>query len=279
MAHFPLQDARNAVCDPQVDGHLDALRPVIRKEYTFTLLGDYRTYPRPDPNERIPATEEDTDHILGYLEETRPRLNAVICLLKECEGQRGLDVGICYGLVDIVLRETYGVLIEGAELPLNIPAYCALALNRGIPITPWALGTPSPFEPESFDFVVFMEVLEHLKLPPGRTIHTLGTLIRPGGMLILTTPNLARYGNIAALIRGERILEPYREDLPESVDVTDYVGHIREYTVGEVVEYVEHADLVIEQLLMCNQWSPHERLHPNPLLNDIMIVCAGKPGR
>ena len=276
MAHFSLQVAQNAVCDPEVDCYLDRLRPLIRTEYTTTLGGDYRSYPPPNPNEQIPPTGKDIHHILGYLDTVRPRLNAVISLLKDCKGQRGLDVGICYGLIDIVLRERYGVRIEGAELPLNIPAYCSLALNRGIPITPWCLGTPPPFEPASFDFVVFMEVLEHLKLPPGRTIDTLASLIRPGGMLILTTPNFARYENIAALSRGESIVETYREDLPDDVDVTDYVMHIREYTISEVVEYVENTGLRIEKLLMCNQWSAHDRLLPNPLLNDIMIVCAKK---
>ena len=105
---------------------------------------------------------------------------------------------------------------------------------------------------------------------------TLASLIKPGGMLVLTTPNFARYENIVALIKGENIVEAYREDLPDSADVTDYVGHIREYTIAEIVEHIENAGLVIEQLLMCNQWAV---LLPNPLLNDIMIVCARKPDK
>lgn len=59
MTRFSLQLAQNAVRDPEVDYHLDALRPLIRTEYHFTLSGDYRSYPQPDPNERIRPTEED----------------------------------------------------------------------------------------------------------------------------------------------------------------------------------------------------------------------------
>ena len=276
MARFSLELARNVVRDPEVDRHLDALRPLIRSEYTFTTSGDYRAYPRANPSERIPPTEKEIEHILRYLDKVRPRLNAVIRLLKDRQGQRGLDVGICYGLIDIVLRERYDVLIEGAELPVNIPAYCALVLNRGIPVTPWQLGTPPPFRQDSFEFVVFMEVLEHLKLPPGRTIKTLASLIKPGGTIVLTTPNFARFENTAKLMRGENIVDQYREDLPGDIDVTDYVGHIREYTVGEIVAYIEDAGLTIEKLLMCNQWSAHDRPLPDPLSNDIMIVSARK---
>ena len=120
-----------------------------------------------------------------------------------------------------------------------------------------------------------MEVLEHLKLPPRRTISRISSLIEPGGRFLLTTPNIARQGNIEALKRGRNIVETYREDLPEGVDVTDYVAHIREYTISEVVEHVEHAGLIVQQVLTCNQWAPHDRLI-EPRLNDIMIIDARK---
>lgn len=279
MTNFQLQAVRNAVCDPEVDHGLDALRLVVRSDYTFTISGDYRSYPPPNPDERMKSTEKDIQNILSYLDQVWPRYNTVISLLKYRRGQRGLDVGTGYGLIDVVLRETYGVLIEGVELPINIPAYCAIPLNHGIPITPWRLGTPSPFDPESFDFVIFMDVLEHLKLPPGRTIVTLASLIKQGGALVLTAPNLARYENIAKLIGGKSILEAFREDLPDEADVTDHVGHIREYTIAEVIEYVENSGLVIEQLLTCNQWRAHDDLLSNPLLNDIIIVYATKTAK
>ena len=111
-------------------------------------------------------------------------------------------------------------------------------MNRGIRVTPWALDTPPPFETETFAFIVLMEVLEHLKLPPSRTISSVCSLIEPNGRFILTTPNIARQANIDALQRGQNVVESYREDLPYDVDVTDYVAHIREYTITEVVEHV-----------------------------------------
>ncbi len=271
---FHISEIKNAVLDPEVDRFMARLPSIIESEYTFTTRGDYRTYPRVDPEHQIPATEEHIGHIRRYLRSVRSRINVVISLLKEETG-RGLDVGICYGLIDVVLTNNYGVQIEGSELPFNINAYCAMLLNRGLPVTPWDLSSAPPFERETFNFVVLMEVLEHLKLPPRRTISTISSLIAPGGRLILTTPNIARQANIQALRHGRNIVETYREDLPDGVDVTDYVAHIREYTISEVVEHVEHAGLTIQQVLTCNQWAPHDRLN-EPCINDIMIVDARK---
>ena len=271
---FDLREAKNAVLDPEVDQFIEHLPLVIEREYTFTTHGDYRSYPRIDPEHRIPATEKHIGRVLGYLRQVRPRLNAVISLLKDERG-RGLDVGIGFGLIEVVLTDYFGVQIEGSELPFNIKSYCSIPLKRGIRVTPWDLNSVPPFQQGSFNFLVLMEVLEHLKLPPGRTISKISSLIEPGGRLILTTPNIARQANIEALQYGRNIVEAYREDLPEDLDVTDFVSHIREYTISEVVGHVENAGLTIEQVLTCNQWTAHDRLH-EPLLNDIIIVDARK---
>lgn len=271
---FDISETKNAVLDPEVDHFIEHMPLAIEREYAFTTHGDYRSYPRIDPEQRIPATEEHIGCVLRYLRQVRPRLNTVISLLKEERG-RGLDVGIGFGLIEVVLTDYFGVQIEGSELPSNINSYCAIPLNRGIRVTPWDLGSVPPFRRGTFNFLVLMEVLEHLKLPPGRTISRIASLIAPGGRLILTTPNIARQANIEALKYGRNIVEAYREDLQDNLDVTDYVSHIREYTISEVVEHVENAGLRIEQVLTCNQWAPHDGLH-EPLRNDIIIVDARK---
>src|SRR5208283_1276678 len=43
--------------------------------------------------------------------------------------------------------------------------------------------------PDEFDLIVFMEVLEHLVLPPDLVIGYLAARLRDGGILIVTTPN------------------------------------------------------------------------------------------
>lgn len=94
--------------------------------------------------------------------------------------------------------------------------------------------------------------------------------------MLLTTPNIARQSNIDRLERGENILEPFREDLPPDRDVTDFVSHIREYSVQEIVDLVEAVDLRIEDLAMCNLMDAP--LASDPLRNHYTFLLAQRAG-
>lgn len=271
MSSFPVSHARNAPFDAEIDRELMALAPCISEE-TFPALQDYRQFHPGEPDHEGRLGPEATRLSLHL---ARPRYNWIISKLRRRRGERGLDIGLCWGFADVVLHESYGIEMVGGEHPQNIPVYCRWVRSRGLRVEPWELGKmPCPFPPESFDFVIFSEVLEHLKLPPLRTLGEVLAPLKAGGTLILTTPNIARQSNIDALRRGDNILEPYREDVPDGTDVTDYVGHIREYTVAEVVDLVEAAGLRIEEMVMCN-WMD-EPLARNPLLNLYTCVLATK---
>jgi len=275
---YKLEYARNWIEDPQVKANLDELPAIIKTSYTHTIQGDPRAYPRPDTSRVMPVTDEDVEWVQKYLQQMMPRYNATISLLKCCQGQIGLDVGICYGLVDIVLREKYGVKVEGAEMPRNIPAYCSMMLNRNIPVTPWDITQEiPPFEPNAFDFLIFTEVLEHVKTDPFRLVSTLATLLKKKGIILISTPNIARLSNIEKLLRGENVIETWPRHLPIGVDITDYVHHVREYTPGEVVELIESAGLEVRDLWMCPQWTHFDLSLHHPLLNDIILIVAVKP--
>lgn len=58
----------------------------------------------------------------------------------------------------------------------------------------------APFAPASFDAIVMIEVLEHLG-EPGAYLDAVLGLLRPGGCLVLTTPN---YQGLSARLRGTR---------------------------------------------------------------------------
>src|SRR6266446_932341 len=60
-----------------------------------------------------------------------------------------------------------------------------------------------------FDIALFCEVLEHLPYDPAWALHNIARRLRPGGHLILTTPNPARLDNIVRLIeRHETFSDP-----------------------------------------------------------------------
>jgi SAM-dependent methyltransferase len=91
-------------------------------------------------------------------------------------------------------------------------------------------------EPDGYDVVVCAEVIEHLPVSPLPALRFLGSALRPGGWLVLQTPNAARAANRLRLLAGRNPFEELRDDLVSP-------GHIREYTVDEVVELGRAAGL------------------------------------
>jgi 2-polyprenyl-3-methyl-5-hydroxy-6-metoxy-1,4-benzoquinol methylase len=82
-----------------------------------------------------------------------------------------------------------------------------------------------------YDAVVCAGVLEHIPHTPRLLLANLTTLLRPGGVLVLDTPNLAYLYHRLALLEGRSVFAPiegqFHTELP-------FEGHHREYTMREV---------------------------------------------
>jgi SAM-dependent methyltransferase len=101
----------------------------------------------------------------------------------------------------------------------------------------------------SFDTVLFCEVLEHLILDPVKALLRIKAALKPGGCLILTTPNVARLENVARLVAGASIYDPYSGYGP-------YGRHNREYNRHELVQLLEHCGFEVEVAFSAD-------VHPN----------------
>ena len=84
-----------------------------------------------------------------------------------------------------------------------------------------------PYQDNKFDLVLFCEILEHLALDPLRPLQEIHRVLKPGGYLLLTTPNVLACQNIFKLAVGRNIYDSY-----SSYGV--YGRHNREYTPKEV---------------------------------------------
>jgi glycosyltransferase involved in cell wall biosynthesis/SAM-dependent methyltransferase len=80
-----------------------------------------------------------------------------------------------------------------------------------------------PYEDDQFDVVLFCEIIEHLLSDPARALSEIRRVLKPGGVLVLTTPNVTRLDNVRKIIAGENIYDPYSGYGP-------YGRHNREYT-------------------------------------------------
>ncbi|HVS82609.1 MAG TPA: glycosyltransferase [Pyrinomonadaceae bacterium] len=80
-----------------------------------------------------------------------------------------------------------------------------------------------PYDDNSFDVVLFCEIIEHLLSDPVHALTEIRRVLKPGADLVLTTPNIARLENARKIIAGENVYDPYSGHGP-------YGRHNREYT-------------------------------------------------
>lgn len=90
-----------------------------------------------------------------------------------------------------------------------------------------------PFKDETFDTILFCEVLEHIVVDPLRCFSKLRRVLRPGGQLVLTTPNAVRLINFAHMLAGKNFFDRYH---PQN---GIYGRHNREFTLSEVTRILE----------------------------------------
>ena len=108
-----------------------------------------------------------------------------------------------------------------------------------------------PFGEEEFDIVIFNEIFEHLRINPIFTIGEIHRVTKLSGTLFLSTPNLRSFEGISNLLFkssgyalcGE-IFDEYQKQHNEG-----FVGHVREYAPGDVINYLENGGFKTSELL------------------------------
>lgn len=91
-----------------------------------------------------------------------------------------------------------------------------------------------PYGDNTFDLVTWCEVIEHLTENPVHTLSEIHRVLKPGGSLVLSTPNASRADSIVNLLMGRNIYDPYHLGAPLKGS-----RHSREYTLPELRELLE----------------------------------------
>jgi glycosyltransferase involved in cell wall biosynthesis/SAM-dependent methyltransferase len=84
-----------------------------------------------------------------------------------------------------------------------------------------------PFEPGFFKVILFCEIIEHLIRDPISALLSIKNALEKDGYLILTTPNVSRFENVAKMILGGNIYDAYSA-------YGHYGRHNREYNQHEL---------------------------------------------
>ena len=98
-----------------------------------------------------------------------------------------------------------------------------------------------------FDIVTMLEVIEHLHVAPERALAFLAKFLKPGGRLVVQTPNAVRLPNRIAMLGGRNPFEMLREP-------TAPPGHFREYTLAELRRLGAHAGLAVVEERSRSYW-------------------------
>jgi len=102
---------------------------------------------------------------------------------------------------------------------------------------------PLKYESNSFDVIVATEVFEHL-ISPLEMIQEGARVLRKGGILIMTTPNVSHIGAVVKLILGRSNYERLSRS-PMNLQKDEWRGHIRFYDKNELKELFQQSNLAM----------------------------------
>jgi 2-polyprenyl-3-methyl-5-hydroxy-6-metoxy-1,4-benzoquinol methylase len=224
-----------------------------------------------------------------YLESSLPRFRFIADAALHYIPAQGkvLDLGCAPGYMGIVLHGL-GFVVHGIDLnQLWEETYPERKWLQELNVRAVDVEKePLPFPDASFDGVIFAEILEHIAItPPIVILKEITRVLKPGGVMLLTTPNVCNLANILALAKGKNIFWA-----PE-IFYGSSDRHNREYTPSEVVAVVEAAGLEITDKFLfngSNNWNGAAIEHMydtldllrglnSPLLGNTVFVAAKRP--
>lgn len=166
---------------------------------------------------------------------------------------RGLEIGCGYGYLlfpmALLLPQIQWWAVEHPHRAhVSEPAYLKMFREYNCELAKVdILREPLPFPDGQFSLATFSEVLEHLPMERVNFILSeLGRVIRPGGILIASSPNQASLENRLRLLKGKSILA-----MPDAIDYAGGTfGHIRLYTPPEMQSAMTKAGFALERCVM-----------------------------
>lgn len=94
-----------------------------------------------------------------------------------------------------------------------------------------------------FDVIILLEVIEHIPLPAYVVIERIKPLLKQGGIVFLTTPNLFRIRNLIRMFLGIEFLDRFMSPEPGQA-----LGHQLEYSANHLRWQLERAGMEVLML-------------------------------
>jgi Methyltransferase domain/Domain of unknown function (DUF4214) len=117
-----------------------------------------------------------------------------------------------------------------------------------------------------FDLILFCEIIEHLLPSPFDLVRDLGECLRPGGKLLISTPNFFSFDRMIKMMHHQ-----HPNQLLRPGDSFAFGGHhVREYSMDELIEIVKVANLKLCHFGFSACWDS------DPVLQDFVDLHPGE---
>jgi len=165
---------------------------------------------------------------------SQPRTDLLALLPKHQHFNKSLDVGCGAGITSEYLKQHIGVThTVGIEQQAEIAEQARTRLDAVYTLS--AESDDLPFQPLDFDLLLFADILEHL-IDPWRTLKKYLQFLKPGGLVLISVPNVQNWKMIFNLIRGRWNYS--------SSGLLDR-DHLRFFTMKTARQMVHHAELSV----------------------------------
>lgn len=205
-----------------------------------------------DLAQRIGPDDADLDGWFAkYFHQHQQRLAADLWILRQHVQPRSRVLE--YGAIPLLMTGALAALdYDVSAVDIRPERFAAAITDLQLDVTRCDVETePVPFANDTFDAVLFNELFEHLRIDPIFTLCEVRRVLKPGGVLLLSTPNLRSFRGIRNLLMRNQghaaaagVYEQY-----EKLETLGHMGHVREYTTREVGEFLGHIGFRLDTLV------------------------------
>ncbi len=229
----------------------------------------------------------------GYIRLSELRFVRAAALLARLggKGRRVLDLGSYFGNQSLLLARAgwqVTAIDSYAEYSPALDRHVALMRAEGVEVVDFdQIGYDlTGLKPARFDAVCCMGVIEHVPHTPRLLLEAIDRVLKPGGALVLDTPNLGYEYKRLDLAAGRTVFPPLAEQYETEIP---FAGHHREYTPGEVrwlMERIGYEDIALETFsyslygmttLAGEHLARFEAMAADPDRRELIIAAARKP--
>jgi SAM-dependent methyltransferase len=172
------------------------------------------------------GTDKDKSYLNIHKQRYIDTLLAVPDLRKEA---KVLDTGSGFGHLSVMVKHILGCDVYAVDKRTILMERLS---PLGITYKQNDFVTDSlPFDDNTFDLVLFCEVLEHFNFFPQKVLYEIYRVLKPGGYVLLTTPNLYSLLKRVRFAFGKRIIEPYSYPGDEKHVPKEFLDFDRAHTI------------------------------------------------